>query len=264
MHLSRCHYHFWKHCSGDVCGIAFKSFVALVMMSSAVLNFLPSRVILNIGNRKSQNGRGQVSGRLWKGRNWIFCVGRCIIMMEEPVSCSPHFRSLSSYHISQMSQTLQIKILINYVTFRSGFIVHSVLRVKTQNKQHCFHLWAHLLCFLGLKWSRTLPVWGLLFDFNVIAINSHLIMVMTSWDFYWWKIIAVFDHPSRVLAQIVWHEPMDISTSSAASQTVISRFPWIMVFTWAIRGLDLEAECQPDHSSSFVEVLPFLKHLNHS
>jgi hypothetical protein len=42
---------------------------------------------------------------------------------------------------------------------------------------------------------------------------------MTSWDFYWWKIIAVFDHPSRVLAQIVWHEPVDIPGSSATSDS---------------------------------------------
>jgi hypothetical protein len=49
-----------------------------------------------------------------------------------------------------------------------------------------------------------------------------------------WKIVAVSDHQSQVLAQIllrpdaflnlllkiVWHEPMDIPTSSATSWTV--------------------------------------------
>jgi hypothetical protein len=34
-------------------------------------------------------------------------------------------------------------------------------------------------------------------------------------------------------------------------------------FTWTIRGSDLEVEAQPDYSSSSIEVLPFLKRLNH-
>jgi hypothetical protein len=57
---------------------------------------------------------------------------------------------------------------------------------------------------------------------------------------------------------------MDIPTSSAISQKVSQRFPWIMFFTWAARGSDLEVEGWPDCSSSSTEVLPFLKRLNHS
>jgi hypothetical protein len=96
-------------------------------------------------------------------------------------------------------------------------------------------------------------------------------------DFHRWKTVAVFDHQSRVLAQIlqrpdvflnlplkiVRHKPVDIPTSSATSWTVSRQFPQIMFFTWVIRSSDLEVESQPDRSSSSVELLLFLKRLNH-
>jgi hypothetical protein len=97
-------------------------------------------------------------------------------------------------------------------------------------------------------------------------------------DFHIWKIVAVSDHKSRVLVQIllrtdaflnlllkiVWHERMDIPTSSATSRTVSRRFSRIMFVTWAIHVSDFEVEGRPDRSSSSIEVLQFLKRLNHS
>jgi hypothetical protein len=62
--------------------------------------------------------------------------------------------------------------------------------------------------------------------------------------------------------KIMWHELMDIPVSSATSRTVSRRFTQMMFFTWAIRISDPEVEDQPYRSSSFVEVLPFLKSLN--
>jgi hypothetical protein len=90
-------------------------------------------------------------------------------------------------------------------------------------------------------------------------------------DFHRWKIVAVSDHQSlgknfaetqcmpKSFAKIVQHEPMDIPTSSATSQRVNRRFPWIMSFTLAIRGLDLEVEGWPDHLLASIKVLPFFK-----
>jgi hypothetical protein len=51
-------------------------------------------------------------------------------MKEEPASCSPHFRLLSSYCIPQMSENSQIKILINFLTIRSKFLMHSASMIK--------------------------------------------------------------------------------------------------------------------------------------
>jgi hypothetical protein len=98
-----------------------KSFITLVMMSSTVWHLLPLRVLLSLGNSKSQEGRGQVNMGLWKGRNWMFCqelsnwqcyVSGRIIVMEESASHSPHFRPYSLYCIMQTSQNHQIKSLI--------------------------------------------------------------------------------------------------------------------------------------------------------
>jgi hypothetical protein len=45
-----------------------------------------------------------------------------------------------------------MKISINYLTFKSEFVMHSTSMIKKNNKQHFFHLRAHLLCLLGVRW----------------------------------------------------------------------------------------------------------------
>jgi hypothetical protein len=131
--------------------------------------------------------------------------------MEEQAARSTYFRQLSSYLIPQTSQNRQTNIVINCLALRSEVIMHNASIVK--NKQLHFHLRAHLSCFLGTRRSRTLPAWGFLFGFNVISVNPyffsgnkyfskyfhpHLLFVG---DFHRWKIVAVSDHQSRVLAQ---------------------------------------------------------------
>lgn len=55
-------------------------------------------------------------------------------------------------------------------------LIHNAQSLNDKrNKQHCFHSWVHLLCFPGVRQSRTLPVWGLLFGFNIITINQSLV-----------------------------------------------------------------------------------------
>jgi hypothetical protein len=67
MRLSQLFFHFWKHCSKDVCGIAFKSYVALVMLFSPVWNRFPLRAIFSLGNTEElgvgdELSRGFVEG----------------------------------------------------------------------------------------------------------------------------------------------------------------------------------------------------------
>jgi hypothetical protein len=83
-------------------------------------------------------------------------------VIEELASRSPHFRSLSSYRIPQTSQNLQIKILINYMTFRTEFIMHNALMIE--KKQAAFlslakSLKQHLVVFLvTLGGVRLIPL----------------------------------------------------------------------------------------------------------
>jgi hypothetical protein len=49
--------------------------------------------------------------------------------------------------------------------------------------------------------------------------------VISSLEIFRRKIVALYDHQSRVLALILWHEPMDIPTASATSLKVSQRFP---------------------------------------
>lgn len=95
--------------------------------------------------------------------------------IKETVSHSSHFRSLSSYPIPQTSQNHQMKLFINCLTFRSEFLMHNASVIEIKNKQHCLHLLALLSCFLRTRWSRTLPVWGLLFGLSVTTVNLCLV-----------------------------------------------------------------------------------------
>jgi hypothetical protein len=63
-------------------------------------------------------------------KNCLTTLSRRIIMEEEPAYCSPHFESLSSYCNLQTSQNHQINILINYLIFRSEFIMHNASMIK--------------------------------------------------------------------------------------------------------------------------------------
>jgi hypothetical protein len=123
MHLSHCLFNLWEHCLKDVCSITFNSFLTLVM-SSTVWNLLPLSIMLRSGTEKIRRRgvRWKWGGGALKGRNRIFCqelsnwqccVSRHIVMVEEPASHSPHFRSLSSYCSPQTSRNRQLKILIN-------------------------------------------------------------------------------------------------------------------------------------------------------
>jgi hypothetical protein len=166
--------------------------------------------------------------------NWQCCMSRRIIVMEEPASCRPHFRSLSSYCIPQMSQNRQIKILINCLTFRSEFLMHNASVIK--KKQAAYH--AHLLCFHGVRRGRTPPVCGLFFGFSITG-NPRLVTVNDIWGRFSQTVIHCsfwssaksfgtnFAETNAFLNLLlkVCHEPMDVPTSSAISQSVIQWFP---------------------------------------
>lgn len=159
-------------------------------------------------------------------------------MMEEPASHSPHFGSLSLYHILQMSWNHQIKILISCLTFRSKFIKHNIMMIEKM--QYCFHSCAHLLCFVGARQSRTLQVWGLFFGFNIITVNpclitsnyiSQKIFIIALWRSLGTKFAETWCIPKSSV-RIMWHKPMNIPNSCATYGTV-SRFPW-MFFSLAV------------------------------
>jgi hypothetical protein len=54
--------------------------------------------------------------------------------MEEPASHSPYSKSLSLYHILHTSQNRQIKIFINFLTFRSECIMHNASMIEKKKQ----------------------------------------------------------------------------------------------------------------------------------
>jgi hypothetical protein len=102
MHPSCCLFHSQKHYSKDVCGIAFKSFVALVMTFISVWDILPLRVILSSENRN--NSGGERSGDRWVveeselnvfSKNCLIdstAWAGTLLWQEEPAFCSSQFR----------------------------------------------------------------------------------------------------------------------------------------------------------------------------
>jgi hypothetical protein len=149
--------------------------------------------------------------------------------------------------------------------------------IKKKKKQQCFHSPAHPSCFLGVRQSRTLPVCILLFSFNVITVNPGLVTSNDIWRrFSQMENCCSFWSPVKSLGtnfaetwctpkssvKIVWHEPMDMPTSSANfsdSQLMIS-----MVNVFHLGNQRFNLEVGRPHCSSSIEVLPFLKHLNTS
>jgi hypothetical protein len=105
----------------------------------------------------------------WRGcgRIGIDCFA-LTTLCEQAHYCDGGTSFLQSIFHMQMSQNHhQIKVLINCLAFRNEFIMHNASMIKKT---------AHLSCFLGVRQSRTNPVQGLLFGFNIITLNPHTVI----------------------------------------------------------------------------------------
>jgi len=90
-------------------------------------------------------------------------------MMEKPIIWSPQFWAFSLLILSQSSENLQVKFLIDSLSKRNEFPVHDSSNIE-KNNEHRFHIWPHLSCFFRSRWSGRLPLARSLFGLRVIPI----------------------------------------------------------------------------------------------
>jgi hypothetical protein len=57
-------------------------------------------------------------------------VGRCVVMMKEPVVVVPEFCSFSSHLFSQASQNITVKVRVDHNVRRNKFTVNNPLHLK--------------------------------------------------------------------------------------------------------------------------------------
>lgn len=121
-----------------------------LIMSSAILN-LPFRAIFILGNRKETGGdrsgewREAVGGTGFKcfAKNSQCCVSLCVVFLEIPSSCSPHFWFFcAAFHTSP---ELQIIHLINHLFCWNKLMSNS----GAIKKDRSFYFQVCLSCLLG-------------------------------------------------------------------------------------------------------------------
>jgi hypothetical protein len=61
-------------------------------------------------------------------------VGRCLVMMKEPVVVAPKFQSFPSHMFSQVSQNATIKVRVDHSVSRNKFTVNNPLHIKKNNE----------------------------------------------------------------------------------------------------------------------------------
>jgi hypothetical protein len=124
------------------------------------------------------------------------------------------------------------------LTFRSKFTIQNT-KLKIIKMEALLSLDSIPVCFFDVRWSRTLPLWGLLFDY--IIVNTHVRTgndtfsqdfhhLFSGVDLYesWHKFSGTGYIPNLIL-QIMWHK--DIPTFCASSWTVSEKFPRIILYT---------------------------------
>jgi hypothetical protein len=99
-------------------------------------------LIFILGNTKKSGWGG---GELWKGMNRLLCSQhfwyrqRCVItrtvVMEVPHSCSPHFRSFSSYLIIHTTQNFQTMSLSDRLAHWNELVMNNAAKTEKKKKK---------------------------------------------------------------------------------------------------------------------------------
>lgn len=93
------------------------------------------------------------------------------IVMEEPLIHTPLCRTFPLHVLLFPPQDVTVELGIYSVTSRNKFLTNNSLSVK-ETDQHWLDVASHLISFLWLHWTGTVPLGWLLFHFGIIPINK--------------------------------------------------------------------------------------------
>ena len=110
------------------------------------------------------------------------CVGRCIVVMQNPSFSCPESSLFLMNFVDKMSQNFLV--LVNCLPLMNKLMMHHFLMVK-EDDQHHFHLW-NIACGLSLDWART----HFSTDDSAVLFSNHIERPMT--HLLWWRFLRVF------------------------------------------------------------------------
>jgi hypothetical protein len=100
-------------------------------------------------------------------------VSGCIVIMEQPTACTPHFRSLSPNVLPQTVKNIAVELGVHSLAFRGKLKVHNHSNVEKHDK----HALGRATDLPRLRsWgSWALPLRRLLFSLGIIPVDPTLI-----------------------------------------------------------------------------------------
>ena len=165
--------------------------------------------------------------------------------------------------------------------------MHYAMIIKENSEQN-LDIWPNLTCFFRSWWFSVLTLGRLCFGFDVTTIYSWFVTSYNLFKQIWILVDVIQDSLSdghatgflskfsnfrtnfaatrfrpKISKKIAWHEPTDMSTSSAISLIVIRRFYITIFYTASVFSLIVDVLGRPGRASSFTSSRPSVKSLYH-
>ena len=196
------------------------------------------------------------------------CVSWCVIMVQNPWLVFSQFCAFLTNCFAQSTHIFKVVLLINRTTLWQEYTLQSK---KTMSKTFAFDELDVLFLVLALLGSsiRVIVLW-LQCHSHTPMIRHQLWPFWANLDSHWTSLTffcSKFSNFETIFAtsvKIAWHEPNDMSTSSATSLIVFRQLSKSIFFTYSMFSLVVDVFGRPGRSSSLTDSRPSLNWLYHN
>ena len=161
------------------------------------------------------------------------CVSRCVNMMPNPWLVFPQFCAFLTNFFAELAHNFKVVFLIDRTTLWQEFMMHQAIAIKENSGQN-LHIRPNLTSFFRSCLFWTLALGWLDFAFatsydpfeqswgsslNVVSISCAMSMHRSFCSRFssFETIFAAAPYLPKTSVKIDWHEPNDMTTSSATS-----------------------------------------------